>query len=403
MRVEDLEHAVDAVVDDVVRRASRQAATRACCPTMREARSTTRCLAFRNRTLAEQSAGGCPDEQDGGADDDNRPREGRSHGWEVPESFIPPRTVAEPLNIPNGRIGKRADRSVEPAESAGSRWARSARAILPVEVRVFGPLGVPEMMLIFVVALLLFGPRKMPQIGRSLGRALGEFRRASNEFKRTIEDEVAADEMREVERDLKDLRSVGRDLSGDAPSPRPRRVVGQGRGTDVTSAVPELPENGEDSGEDLPRMTLLEHLDELRRRIFYSVAAIVVAFLGCWYFSPRDLRLARTSDPARPARKARSSPSPSSPSRSCSTSRWRCWRRSSSRRRTCSPRSGCSSDRVSTGASGDWRCRSSSSRPLFFLAGGYFGYLVAFPMVVRFLLGVGEDFRQVVTIRATSP
>jgi TatA/E family protein of Tat protein translocase len=46
----------------------------------------------------------------------------------------------------------------------------------------------PELILIFVVALLLFGPRKMPDIGRSIGRALGEFRRASNEFRRTIED-----------------------------------------------------------------------------------------------------------------------------------------------------------------------------------------------------------------------
>ena len=59
---------------------------------------------------------------------------------------------------------------------------------------MFGALSMPELILIFVVALLLFGPRKMPQIGRSIGRAMGEFRRASNEFKRTIEDEVAADE-----------------------------------------------------------------------------------------------------------------------------------------------------------------------------------------------------------------
>ena len=78
---------------------------------------------------------------------------------------------------------------------------------------MFGPLGVPELFLIFVVALLLFGPRKMPQIGRSLGRAIGEFRRASNEFKRTIEDEVAADEIRSVERELKEIRSVGQDLA----------------------------------------------------------------------------------------------------------------------------------------------------------------------------------------------
>ena len=79
---------------------------------------------------------------------------------------------------------------------------------------MFGPIGMPELVLIFAVALLLFGPRKMPQIGKSIGRALGEFRRASNEFKRTIEDEVAADEIKEVERDLKDIRNAGRDIIG---------------------------------------------------------------------------------------------------------------------------------------------------------------------------------------------
>ena len=73
---------------------------------------------------------------------------------------------------------------------------------------MFGTLGMPELILIFVVALLLFGPRKMPEIGRSIGRALGEFRRASNEFKRTIEDEVAAEEIREVEKDLKGIRET---------------------------------------------------------------------------------------------------------------------------------------------------------------------------------------------------
>ena len=77
---------------------------------------------------------------------------------------------------------------------------------------MFGTLGMPEIILIFVVALLLFGPRKMPQIGRSIGRAMGEFRRASNEFKRTIEDEVASDELRDVEQDLKGIRDVGKEL-----------------------------------------------------------------------------------------------------------------------------------------------------------------------------------------------
>lgn len=77
---------------------------------------------------------------------------------------------------------------------------------------MFGSIGMPELILIFAVALLLFGPRKMPQIGKSIGRALGEFRRASNEFKRTIEDEVAADEIKQVEKDLKEIKSAGTGL-----------------------------------------------------------------------------------------------------------------------------------------------------------------------------------------------
>jgi TatA/E family protein of Tat protein translocase len=72
----------------------------------------------------------------------------------------------------------------------------------------------PELILIFVVALLLFGPRKMPEIGRSIGRAMGEFRRASNEFKRTIEDEVAADDIRGFEKDLKEVAQVVKDPIG---------------------------------------------------------------------------------------------------------------------------------------------------------------------------------------------
>jgi TatA/E family protein of Tat protein translocase len=69
----------------------------------------------------------------------------------------------------------------------------------------------PEIIMIFIVGLLLFGPRKMPQIGRSIGRALGEFRRASNEFKRTVEDEVAAEEIRSVEKDLREVGNAGTD------------------------------------------------------------------------------------------------------------------------------------------------------------------------------------------------
>jgi sec-independent protein translocase protein TatB len=51
-------------------------------------------------------------------------------------------------------------------------------------------LGFTEMIFIFLLALLIFGPRKLPDIGRQLGRSLAEFKRASNEFKNQIEDEV---------------------------------------------------------------------------------------------------------------------------------------------------------------------------------------------------------------------
>ena len=61
-------------------------------------------------------------------------------------------------------------------------------------------LGMPEMIFIFLLALIIFGPRKLPEIGRQLGRALTEFKRASNEFKYQIEDEIRQIEAAESNR-----------------------------------------------------------------------------------------------------------------------------------------------------------------------------------------------------------
>ena len=58
---------------------------------------------------------------------------------------------------------------------------------------MFGPLGGPELVLILVLALIVFGPRRLPEIGKSMGRLLSEFRKASHDFQRTIEDEVEAE------------------------------------------------------------------------------------------------------------------------------------------------------------------------------------------------------------------
>jgi Tat protein translocase TatB subunit len=61
---------------------------------------------------------------------------------------------------------------------------------------MFGTLGGPEIFLILVIALIVFGPRRLPEIGKSVGRMLAEFRKASNDFKRTIEEEVEAEKYR---------------------------------------------------------------------------------------------------------------------------------------------------------------------------------------------------------------
>ena len=67
---------------------------------------------------------------------------------------------------------------------------------------MFGTLGGPEVILILVVALIVFGPRRLPEIGKSMGKMLAEFRKASNDFKRTIDDELEAEKVRETQAQL---------------------------------------------------------------------------------------------------------------------------------------------------------------------------------------------------------
>ena len=61
-----------------------------------------------------------------------------------------------------------------------------------------GPIGFPEMMIILVVALIVFGPRKLPELGRSLGKSLNEFKRASNELRSTLDEEIRVEEQRKT-------------------------------------------------------------------------------------------------------------------------------------------------------------------------------------------------------------
>jgi len=59
---------------------------------------------------------------------------------------------------------------------------------------MFGSIGMPELIIILTLALIIFGPRKLPELGRSLGKSLGEFKRASNELRNTLDEEIRIEE-----------------------------------------------------------------------------------------------------------------------------------------------------------------------------------------------------------------
>jgi sec-independent protein translocase protein TatA len=63
---------------------------------------------------------------------------------------------------------------------------------------MLGSIGMPELIVIFLIALVIFGPRKLPELGRSLGKGIAEFKRASNELKSTLEEEIRLEERSEA-------------------------------------------------------------------------------------------------------------------------------------------------------------------------------------------------------------
>ena len=91
---------------------------------------------------------------------------------------------------------------------------------------MFGSLGVPELLLIFVVILIVFGPRRIPEIGRTLGKALGEFRKATDDLKNTIEREVRLEELKQVAPSIvTPFESVSRSEPETLPPPPPAPAV----------------------------------------------------------------------------------------------------------------------------------------------------------------------------------
>jgi sec-independent protein translocase protein TatA len=83
---------------------------------------------------------------------------------------------------------------------------------------MFGSIGMPEMIIILVIALIIFGPRKLPELGRSLGRSINEFKKASNELRSTLEEEIKIEERKEqrvqVEAEQKSAINAGVPVPG---------------------------------------------------------------------------------------------------------------------------------------------------------------------------------------------
>ena len=105
---------------------------------------------------------------------------------------------------------------------------REEAGLSKVFLFIFEGLGTSELLLILVVALIIFGPRKLPQLSRSLGKSLADFRRASEDFKQTWQ--------KEVERES----AIKEAIIGEAMLPADRSILGENR--DRTQAVLEASE-----------------------------------------------------------------------------------------------------------------------------------------------------------------
>jgi len=90
---------------------------------------------------------------------------------------------------------------------------------------MLGSLGFPELIVIFVIALIIFGPRKLPEIGKSLGKSLAEFKKASNELRNTLEEEIRIEEQRSNLDAAKATQAPPPTAASTTPHPEPEPVV----------------------------------------------------------------------------------------------------------------------------------------------------------------------------------
>jgi TatA/E family protein of Tat protein translocase len=95
---------------------------------------------------------------------------------------------------------------------------------MPIFLLIFEFLGTTELMVIALVALIIFGPRKLPEIGRTVGKSIAEFKRASDDFKRTWEYEVELEQRRPA-LDAPQATGTEQDAAAVSPSTVPESGV----------------------------------------------------------------------------------------------------------------------------------------------------------------------------------
>jgi len=128
---------------------------------------------------------------------------------------------------------------------------------------VFG-IGFPELLLILAIALMVIGPRRLPEIAKALGRAMGEFKRATDEFKQSINEETRATEIREqilkggkiyppdATRNSAGKNAAESDRPEETPgvNPRPTPLGPQAGAEKKTPKTETTPENGQPTSTD---------------------------------------------------------------------------------------------------------------------------------------------------------
>ena len=98
---------------------------------------------------------------------------------------------------------------------------------------MFGSIGMPELIIILVIALIIFGPRKLPELGKSLGRSLNEFKKASTDLQNTLEQEIKIEEQKEAADKFKTDENKFKKPTKDDDNAAPPHTVTPGPGSDA--------------------------------------------------------------------------------------------------------------------------------------------------------------------------